>query len=507
MPATYSINVNTTTESFRLATIEDVLFQMPDNLSMIVTPHFIRDAFYSTWESAIFKQITGSASIEYIGIDNPSSTSGSSIYTSTASNIIYFGKKKLLGNNTYGNDVMTSSLLTYGLSQSNTDIYFFNNKVDFNPSQQNTKISILSGTDSTQYGISPYIESIVVNGYTSSYLDLGIGNNSGNLNIYGSSSRVYINNIGLPTISETSASASTGAIMTLNSGILSWHLNLFTASNLGTSSQSIDILGATVSINGYDIQFSDHRNIINQVGGISKGMSFSNQSIVNVVKQMLYSYIPPTVSVSVNPSIGEKGNIGTPIQVGWTIYKGTDNITYAAFSSGNVVGFSSPAPITIPGTGIFSSPPYVLGLQPFTFSTSYTFVVSDGVTTSTASTSFKLVYPYFWGVDSIDITNPSIANSVLGSLTKTVTSQSDKIVPLSGTGYVYFIYPVNSGGATYGTLSSILDQNSVTQSYTYSIYSNPGLTSPNYYWSNISYYVYQVGPVTIPSSVSWSFNY
>ena len=497
MPSTYSINLSTPTEAFRLATINDVLYELPDNEVKYINPHFIRDGVYSIWENSIFKQTIGSASIEYVGIDRDDIT-----------NKIYFGKKQIIGS-----DVMDTTLLN-----SDVDTFFFNNKSDANPSQQSTKISIIAGTSVSLYGSAPYIRSRIATGLSSSQvIQLDIGNNSGNINLYSNSNRIYINNIAWPTIAETSASASNDKLLVYDSstGILNWSLNTFATSSVGTSSATSSIAGNPVLINGYNIELTDSRPIINSVGSVVTGKTFNSDSIVEVVREMLYSYIPPSCSLSVSPSLAEKG-AGVSIQVGWTIYKKTDTIVSALFSSGNVIGFSTPAPISTPGSSIVSSPPYVIGVPPVGFSTTYTFVVQDsGVsngnipTTATTSISMGLVYPYFWGVSAINATNPSQVNSILSGLTKYVSGKQDQTPALSGTGYVYFAYPVASGGPTYGLLSQILDENSNTVSFTYSIYSGPGLTSPSSYWSNVPYYVYKVGPMTVgfPNPVTWTFNY
>jgi hypothetical protein len=223
---------------------------------------------------------------------------------------------------------------------------------------------------------------------------------------------------------------------------------------------------------------------------------------------MLYSYIPPAVSLSVSPSIGEKGNPPT-INVTYNITKETDPITNCQFTSGNVIGFSSPAPINIPGSSVVTG--NVTGIAPFGFSTSYVFQATDsGIsnssvpTTVSASASFNLVYPYFFGITSSNVVNATQMNSILGVLTKSVTDKSNKYPVLSGVGYVYFAYP-----SSYGYLSQILDENTNPVSFTYSIYSGPGITSPNFYWSNVSYIVYKIGLTTVgfPNSVSWQFDY
>ncbi len=253
MPATYSINIGTPYESDRLATIQDVLNQIPDNVDKIVTPHIVRNSIFSTWENSVFKQTTGSSS-EYIGIDKDD------IY-----NRVYFGKKSLLGN-----DIMSSSLLS-----SDTDTFFFNNKSNSNLSQQGTKVSFLAGTNSSLYSSAPYIRTRVAIGPSSSQVvQFDINNNSGNINVY-STNRVYINDIGFPSISETIASASNNSILSYDtlSGGLYWKINTFTTSTIGTSSSSTSIVGSPVNINGYNIELTDGP-VINQVGSIKQGKSF-----------------------------------------------------------------------------------------------------------------------------------------------------------------------------------------------------------------------------------------
>ena len=107
MPLTYSINDNTAYDATRLETIGDVLNQIPDNTSKLISPKDVRDAIYSSWETSVFKQLTGSASIEYIGIDR-----------NGLNQKMLIGKKRLAGV-----DILDSNLLNYNLNDS--DIFFF----------------------------------------------------------------------------------------------------------------------------------------------------------------------------------------------------------------------------------------------------------------------------------------------------------------------------------------------------------------------------------------------
>ena len=74
MPATYSINVGSQLEAYRKADILSVLKDIPDNTHKLISPKNIRDAFLSTWANSPFKQTKNLAGIEYVGIDsgNPS---------------------------------------------------------------------------------------------------------------------------------------------------------------------------------------------------------------------------------------------------------------------------------------------------------------------------------------------------------------------------------------------------------------------------------------------------
>lgn len=505
MPTTYSIFDNTSYAANRLQEIQDVLLQLPDNEQKEINPKDIRDAIYSIWENAVFKITNGSSStIEYIGIDKDDITQK-----------MFFGKKLLSGN-----EVINSNSILLDWNQSDVDTFFFNTKSDSNLSQQYTKISILAGTNSLLYSSSPYIRSRSAIGPTfSQVLQLDIGNNSGDINVYSSTNRIYINDIGFPTISETIGSASNGYLLIYDSssGSLYWDVNILATSSVGDTASATMISGNPVLVNGNPIEMTDSRPIISPVGSVKVGKTFNNDSIVELLRDMLYSYIPPSCSLLVNPSVAEKGNPSVAIQIGWTINKRTDPIISAIFTSGNIIGFTTPAPINIPGSSVISSPPFVTGLAPVGFTTNYVFSITDSgesngnvPTTVTASAPMSLVYPYFWGVSPVDATNASQVNAILGSLTKSPTVKSNKEATLSGIGYIYFAYPVASGGPVYGTLSNIYDENGATvSSYTYSIYSGPGLTSPNSYWSNIPYYVYKIGPITVgyPNPVNWTFNY
>jgi hypothetical protein len=123
MPATYSRNPGTPTESFKLVDIDSVLNELPDNTSGLINPHDLRDGIYTTWENIVIKP-TISNGIEYIGIDR------NNLYEK-----IFLGKKQISGSN-----ILTSNLLN-----SDVDLFIYNNKTDSDLTSQNTKVGFLLG--------------------------------------------------------------------------------------------------------------------------------------------------------------------------------------------------------------------------------------------------------------------------------------------------------------------------------------------------------------------------
>ena len=511
MPATYSINNNTAYEAARLATIGDVLNQLPDNTNKLISPKDARDAIYSSWENSVFKQLTGSASIEYIGVDK-----------NGLNNKILLGKKQL-----GGVDVLNSTLLNYSFND--TDIFFFNNKSGITPS--NTKVSFLAGTNSVLYPYAPYINSY----QGTSSLHLEIVNQTGDITIDSNTGRVSINNVTFPTKLET-ASASNGQILKYYNGRLIWDNNTINVASIGSTNSVTNITGSPVLVNGHSLELTESSPIIATFGNIEPGQTFSNAPLVEVVRQMLYPHLGPEVSLLINANssgyttstVAEFGNI-TPagVQLAWSITKKSDPVIFATLSNSYLGGFAPTLPISYAGMTSISgvslgytpsiSMDYILsvydsGVTNYPLDSMAIATGSSTVTYATASVTLDLVYPFFYGVNATNATAGPGVNSILGSLTKLVEGKSDKIVPLSGTGYIYFIYP-----SWYGDIDSVngvFDENgfNISSSFTYSTYlgfMGSGIDSPSSYWSGISYSVYKHGPLNVGplGDVNWEFNF
>jgi hypothetical protein len=531
MPATYSINNNTVYESLRVANVTDALYLLPDNTFKLISPKDVRDAVFSAWESSVFKQTTGSYSIEYIGLDRDIKQK------------MYFGKKKI-----GGLDVLNNTILNYNFND--TDIFFYNNKPGVTPS--NTKISFLAGTESYLYQVAPYFNAYST---TNSTINLDIVNQTGDIILDSYTGRISINNVIFPTKLQTAA-ASNGQILKYYNGSLVWDDNTISLANIGNTSSVTNILGSPVQINGNDMELTDVNPIIATFGHIYTGQTFSQAPVVEVVRQMLYPYLPPTCELMVDigngftySQVAEKGSITSSayVDVYWSITKKSDPVVSG--TSIDITGYSF-TPITIPGlttssgiatgnlhpSGAFNSSvspfnqKYTLIIQDTgdtnkPLSTTMSYIGGPNPSTVTASASIDFVFPFFYGMSSYNVNtiNGSIDMPfVLPSLNKSVekfvvNGTSSKSFMISGTNsYIYFCVPALSG---YATVSQILDNNGfdITGSFvevkqfiifpSFAII-NATISSPSGFWSNKPYYIYKFGPTTVPvSSSPWQLKF
>ena len=354
----------------------------------------------------------------------------------------------------------------------------------------------------------------------------------------GTTGRISVNNVVFPTKLQT-ASASNGQILKYNNGVLVWGDNTINIATIGSTSSITNIWGSPVLINGFNMELVDSNPIIATFGHIGINQTFSNAPIVEVVRQMLYPYLEPVPYLLINvdntgwttSAVAEYGSlIPSSIDLDWSITKRSDDIIFSSLS--NATGFTDPSPITTPGMATVSSPPYATGNLPGGFSETYTLTVVDSgsysksidsmalftgsgtSSTATSSVTLDLVYPFFYGITTSNVSTSitaatAINSTVIPYINKLVETKSDKSLSISGTGYIYIMYP-----SVYGTFSQILDQNGfdITSSFT-RVYSpltptDPLLTSPSAYWSNVSYTVYKHGPTTVvPSINNWQFKY
>lgn len=503
MPATYSISVGGPTEALRKQDINSVLLDLPDNTQKLISPKDVRDAFVTAWATSAFKQTIGQGGVEYLGIDSGDPSNRD------------IKEKILIGKRNYaGTDIMDNVLL----NNTDNDIYIYNTKSDSSLTQS-TKIAILAGTNSSLYTYAPYIQSNVVN--SGNALGLDVVNPSvfsGPINVYSNSGRVSINGVLLPTVAETSASASNGKILkysgTYPNGVLVWSEPTVNIANIGSPGSVTNIYGSPSNVNGYSLEFVDNSIVPQTVGGIPQGSSFSagsfngqNWPLSEIIRKILYPYVPPTLSLSVTTGGINYFSTGLTYSAlfdySMTRYSSDINsynitgTTYSGLSFSGVVGSQL--------TATFSSDIY----SNTAGTSSYVLNVRDNTVLLTfshsATASVRFVHPFFYGFSStnIDFYTTGSAPAILRSsqLGSYINSSTRLVVPYlgqsqslsayySGGGYVYFLVP-----STYPLLSKIKDPNGfivhdsnllTTSAFTYSGVVTPtggiGLSTPTPSW-------------------------
>jgi hypothetical protein len=472
--STYSINVGTITESLKKEDIYSALVDLPDNVQKKISPKDLRDAIFTSWASSAFKLTKpDSISTEYIGIDssNPEDRD--------------IKKKILLGKRSVGNlDVLNDSLLNV----SDADIFFYNTKNE-SDSQNQTKLSILAGTDSNLFYSAPFIAASF--SPVDNTINMEIRNPSlagGAINLYSDTGRVGINGVAFPTVAETNATASTGKILkyygTYPNGFLKWSSPEVTTSVVGSTGTPTYIYGSSSYVNGYPLEFIVSGQIVPEnIGGITQGSSFDyfsyyspitatfqNWPIVEVLRNLLYPYIEPELSISaLNTTIGSTfAEIGTTpsVSIDFSIK------TFARDSSEYISEY------------------FVLNSSTWSIPSGYSFSATTIDYILSVSNQWPYVSPIFYATASIQFIYPFL--SILGEYETpsqvqdifqsgttsryiypyTGTSQSIKM-NTQGIGYLYFVYH-NS----YPEISMIKDING------FILHDSSSLTYSAFTWSS-----------------------
>ena len=536
MPATYSISVGLPTEALRKSDINSVLLDIPDNTQKLISPKDVRDAFLTSWANSTFKITTPSTTgVEYIGIDssNPSDRD--------------VKKKIFIGKRSFGNlDIMSDSLL----SSSDADIFLYNTKSD-SYTQSSTKIAILAGTNSNLYTTAPYIQAIY--NTASNAIDLNLGNPSGNsvfgggINISSTTGRVAINGIVFPTISETTGSASNGRILryfgTYPNGSLKWDDANVTLASIGSPTSQTDIYGSPINVNGYSLEFSENSLVPFAVGGVTQGASFATGSFYNgstyqdwpmteVLRDILYPYIPPTLTISaINNVTGTTyAEVGTTpsitLSASLTTYAReaseyiSSYVISTSTSSSNGIIYNGGSFSGVPGSSVnFNTSGDIFGATPSTlipYLVNYTFAAANisSITASSypnyfsysATASIQFVSPFVISFESgitaslFGASKSEVARDIIFSsnANKSITyypgASGSVSMQNTGGGYLYFMYPssYDNGSAT-PSITKIKDPNGFiihdSTSLTYSAFTYSGaivMATASYY--PINYY-------------------
>jgi hypothetical protein len=499
---TYSINNGTSIESMTYNIIgltavdlSPVLNILKDNQSKEINPKDIRDSVLTSFSSSAFKETMASQSnIYYIGIDN-----ANSVYSDKdVKSKIYFGKRSYLQT-----DVMTSNLLN-----STTDIFLYNTKLD-TISNSRTRVSILAGTNSSLYSNSPYIQSQVVSVGTYSSLSLDIINptllagTATAINFNSDFGTVSFNDIVFPTpqISIGLTGAADEKVLKWNNGLLEWDNITFDAGDfIGTTGSSLDLYGTPFNVNNYPFEFTDNNPCTVNIGDIELGESFNSVPIVEMLRRMIYDYLPPLCSLSILPPFSSGYvEVGTSplVKLEYTITKRSLPTQTSIFSY--MIPSSYP-PITNDGQVVISGSVSGVVITPIiSATTSFSITVSDGTQSNTSSATITGIYPYFYGFSSLSI----MTTAGLASLSKIIEPKGDKSVDLFGSGNLYFIYD-----SDYPSLSNIYDElgNTISSSFSTSTLT---LSSPTGLWASKQFKVYQWNGVSQigPPSVNYQFKY
>ena len=487
---TFSLNIGTPTEatSYPLhiqSNFDNILLSLQDNTSKLINPKDIRNGILSLWSSTPFKETNN-----YIGLDSNDPNNRD------IKNKLFFGKRSFSGTYSYSGiyDIMNSSLLS-----SDVDIFLYNTKID-TISNTITKLSILSGDNPNLYSISPYIQSEHVSGSDTLSIDFVA---FGDVNItngynYSTSGTFSINKIPFPSIHESTGSASDATTLfwrgTTSSGKLSWEQITFPITNtIGTSSLQLNIFGTPVTVNNYSLELNDSDYMPISVGGISMGTTFSNLPIVEVLRRIIYTYLGPLCSLTINSKYVELGTTPQPILT-YTINKRTNvtqPISLSNMIPGSLNAITDSNFVTQTGTAIGLIPNATIGTTPINF----TITVSDGIKMATASSSIQGILPYFYGIVSSSISQLQL----FSNLNKVIEPKSDKIFSVVGTGDFYFIYD-----SSYPDLTHIYDEsNDIISSFTQSIVVK---SSPAGFWVNKSFKVYKL-TLNQPIAANYQFRY
>jgi hypothetical protein len=391
------------------------------------------------------------------------------------------------------------------LSNTNNDIYIYNTKED-SYATQSTKVVILAGTNSSLHINAPYIQSNSINSNTA--LDLNLVNPSlfsGPINVFSNTGRVAINGITFPTVAETSASASNGKILKYSgsypNGVLRWSEPTVSISNIGTIGLPTNIYGSTVSVNGGSLEFVDNSIVPQTIGGVTQGSSFSansyngqNWPLSEVIRKILYPYVPPALSLSV--TTGGVNYFSTGITYSalfsYSITRYSNIVSSYNISGTTYSGLSFSGSVGSQLIATFSS-----NIYSATASTqSYVLSARDNIYLSTfshsATASVRFVHPFFYGFDLTNIdfyTTGSSASILRASQLGTYINSSTRLsipylgssqsisVPYVGGGYVYFVVPFS-----YPLLSKIKDPNGFiihdSGSFSYSAFTYSGSITP-----------------------------
>jgi hypothetical protein len=101
-------------------------------------------------------------------------------------------------------------------------------------------------------------------------------------------------------VTESYASASNNKTLMYEDGKLAWSDIVFPpVSYIGATGTITNIYGSPVNINGYPIELTDSRKVPITFGDIVSGSTFNIDATSDIIRRMLYPYLPPLCSISI----------------------------------------------------------------------------------------------------------------------------------------------------------------------------------------------------------------
>lgn len=485
--------------------VDVILDSLKDNDTKSISEFDIRNSVFSLASSFIFKETKANGSTySYIGVDNLNLNSSRDV----SGFKFLLGKRSYSGTYSYSTDHDIFNIAsTYSLLNSDTDVFLYNTRND-EVLNNSTIIRFLAGKDYTGSVLqtAPYIQSEIIESGNIDALSLDFINRNGDITVRSDYGTISIYNptnpsysISFPSISNSSSNLGSKKVLKWGNDGLYWEEIFFpNYGYLGATGVSLNLHG-DLYFNNSLMEFDDSRKVPISFNEIKIGQSFNRYPIESVLRRLIYPYLKPSVSISIDPPYDygyvEVGTYPTPT-VSFIIQKKTLDTQPALLYNmipGQYSSVSSNKYETVVGSsnGIVISP---IADE----STVFTISVSDGVNTASASTSITGIYPYFYGYSDLSI----MTNIGLLSLNKLVEIKSNKVLDTVGNGNFYFIYDYD-----YGTLSNIYDNYGNICTASFSV-SDQLYSSPTGLWAGKRFYVYQWDSVTqsIPSK-NFQFEY
>jgi len=498
-----------TPESFSF-TSNSIFESFGDNDTAYIIPKYLRDAVLSIWDSVPFKETFASgSSIYYIGID---SGMGDDELVKPNRDLemakIMIGKRSFTGTNSYTD---SSDIMTDQLSSTDIDVYLYNTRKDI-WSQQSTRVSILASAEFDKHAGSPYIQSQVVSipgGSKALSLDFISPNGSISIlsrgkDIFGNDTidggEVYINSISFPTIGSSSAVPIDSKSLIYRDGSLSWEKIEFPQTDhIGITGSMLKIHGSPTNVNGFSIEFTDYRYVTSPIGDIQLGSTFESMSIADVLRKIVYPYLPPKCELSLSPGQSQYLEVGTYpiISLSYKITKRSKSLKPTKLINMIPSTYKS---IEDPGQITISDFARGVVITPLMATVSvFTMKATDGYNYGIATASVSGIYPYFYGFTS----SSTLSMQALSWMSKSVEPKSDKSYDVTGSGNLFFAYDYD-----YGPLSEILDPQNVNIIGSFSS-TIKTISSPTGLWASKKYWVYQYSGMSQigPPSENFEFRY